>query len=153
MQHLSSLLRPRRRIWFKCFTPPRDSFRFSPQFYLQLRKLDLTAWCKVFLEKFAATFKQPEYSSCPQTTTTGSSSKLIPSGQNPPYAIYWRWILTSARIWIAQSVCRRATGWKAWVQFPTVQDFSLLHSVQTGSVAHPASYPVVTGGKAAGAWY
>jgi hypothetical protein len=37
------------------------------------------------------------------------------------------------------------------------QDFSPLHLVQTGSGAHPASYPMDTGGafpggKAAGAW-
>jgi hypothetical protein len=37
------------------------------------------------------------------------------------------------------------------------QKFSLLHSVQTGSEAHPASYPMGTGGsfpggKAAAAW-
>jgi hypothetical protein len=31
------------------------------------------------------------------------------------------------------------------------QEFSLLHVVQTGSEAHPASYPMGTGGKAAGA--
>jgi hypothetical protein len=30
-------------------------------------------------------------------------------------------------------------------------DFSLLHSVQTGSGAHPASYPIGTGGSFAGA--
>jgi hypothetical protein len=50
-----------------------------------------------------------------------------------------------------------ATGWKARVRFPAVQDFSFLHSVQTGSGTQPASYPMGTGGsfpggKAAGAW-
>jgi hypothetical protein len=30
-------------------------------------------------------------------------------------------------------------------------DFFSLHSVQSGSATHPASYPVGTGGKAAGA--
>jgi hypothetical protein len=50
-----------------------------------------------------------------------------------------------------------ATGWTARVRFPAVQDFSLLHSVQTGSGVHPASYPMGTGGyfpgsKAAGVW-
>jgi hypothetical protein len=47
-----------------------------------------------------------------------------------------------------------ATGWitkgsefESWWG----QNFSLFH-VQTGSVAHPASYPVDTGGKAVGAW-
>jgi hypothetical protein len=30
--------------------------------------------------------------------------------------------------------------------FPAEQDFFLLHVVQTGSRAHPASYPMVTGG-------
>jgi hypothetical protein len=41
---------------------------------------------------------------------------------------------------------RRAMGWTTRVPFPTVQDFSLLHSVYTGSGAHPASYPMGTGG-------
>jgi hypothetical protein len=43
-----------------------------------------------------------------------------------------------------------ATGW-CWtdgIKFPTeAREFSLLHSVQTGSGAHPASYPM---GKGAG---
>jgi hypothetical protein len=39
-----------------------------------------------------------------------------------------------------------AKGWAARVQFPALQDFFLLHSVQTGSGAHPASYPMGTGG-------
>jgi hypothetical protein len=39
-----------------------------------------------------------------------------------------------------------ATGWIATVRFPTGgKDFSFLHSVQTGSGANPASYPVGTG--------
>jgi hypothetical protein len=37
----------------------------------------------------------------------------------------------------------------AWVWFPAVQDFSL-HSIQTGSGAHPASYPMGTGGSSSG---
>jgi hypothetical protein len=51
-----------------------------------------------------------------------------------------------------------ATGWTAGVRFPAgARDISLLHSFQTGSGAHPASYPMGTGscfsgGKAAGAW-
>jgi hypothetical protein len=58
---------------------------------------------------------------------------------------------------IAQSVERWATGWTAQVRFPAMQDFSHLHSVQTGSGAHPTSCPVgigrySPGGKAAGAW-
>jgi hypothetical protein len=40
---------------------------------------------------------------------------------------------------------RIATGWTVWVRFPAVHDFSL-HSDQTGSGAHPASYPMGTGG-------
>jgi hypothetical protein len=38
----------------------------------------------------------------------------------------------------------------ARVSFPTVQHFSLLYVVQTGSGAHSASYPMGTGVKAAG---
>jgi hypothetical protein len=38
---------------------------------------------------------------------------------------------------------RRARDWTVGVQFPAGRrDFSLLHSVQTGSGAHPASYPL-----------
>jgi hypothetical protein len=38
-------------------------------------------------------------------------------------------------------------GWTAKVQFlARARDFSLLHSVQTSSGAHPASYPVGVGG-------
>jgi hypothetical protein len=39
-----------------------------------------------------------------------------------------------------------ATG-KAGVRFPArARDFPLLHSVQTGSGAHPSSYPIDAGG-------
>jgi hypothetical protein len=38
-----------------------------------------------------------------------------------------------------------ATGCMARVRFPAVQDFSLLHSIQTDSGAHPASYQWVSG--------
>jgi hypothetical protein len=57
----------------------------------------------------------------------------------------------------AQSVSRRAMGWKVGVRFPVKETFFSLHSVQTSSGAHPASYLMGTGdslpgGKAAGAW-
>jgi hypothetical protein len=53
--------------------------------------------------------------------------------------------LTSSKI--AQSVYRRATGWTAGVPFlAQAIDFSLLHAVQKGCEAHPASYPVGTWG-------
>jgi hypothetical protein len=52
----------------------------------------------------------------------------------------------------------KTSGWMARVSFPAVQDFFLLYSVQTGSGAHSASYPMGTrgsfpGGKAAGAYH
>jgi hypothetical protein len=61
---------------------------------------------------------------------------------------------------IAQSVWRLATGCSAEEsEFKCLygQEYSLLHVVQIGSGAHPASYPMGTGnsfpgGKAAGAW-
>jgi hypothetical protein len=52
---------------------------------------------------------------------------------------------------------RWATGWTIGVPFPVgAGNFSLNHRVQTGSGAHPTSYPMGTrgsspGGKAAGA--
>jgi hypothetical protein len=40
----------------------------------------------------------------------------------------------------ANSSERLATGWTAIVRFPVGQEFSLLHKVQIGSGAHPASW-------------
>jgi hypothetical protein len=38
-------------------------------------------------------------------------------------------------------------GWTAGVRFATgARDFSVIHSIQTSSGAHPASYPMGTGG-------
>jgi hypothetical protein len=61
---------------------------------------------------------------------------------------------------IAQPVWRLATGWTTeGSEFESQygQEFPLLHVVQTGSWAHPASYPMDTEGsfprgKAAGSW-
>jgi hypothetical protein len=39
-----------------------------------------------------------------------------------------------------------AAGWTTQVRFPVGQDFSFLHSVQTGSGVHPISYPRDTWG-------
>jgi hypothetical protein len=45
-----------------------------------------------------------------------------------------------------ETYARWATGWTAGFRFPTAQDFSIPHSVQTVLGPHPASYPVGTGG-------
>jgi hypothetical protein len=56
-------------------------------------------------------------------------------------------MLPLPRTGIAQSVQRRATGSTTKVRFPArVRDSSLLHSIQSGSGAHPASYAMATGG-------
>jgi hypothetical protein len=48
-------------------------------------------------------------------------------------------------------VWRRATSWTAGVRFPAVvRDFSVLHSVQTVSDTHSASYPVGAGAHSPG---
>jgi hypothetical protein len=48
---------------------------------------------------------------------------------------------------IAQLVQQWAMGWMAGVWFPVEEKgFSLLYSIQTSSGAHPASYPMGTGG-------
>jgi hypothetical protein len=45
-----------------------------------------------------------------------------------------------------QSIQRQATGWTAGARFSVrAKNLSLLHSVQTGSGAHAASYPTSTG--------
>jgi hypothetical protein len=54
------------------------------------------------------------------------------------------------------SVVGTATGYGledggVGVRVPVGQEFSVLHVVQIGSVVHPTSYPMGTGGKAAGA--
>jgi hypothetical protein len=41
---------------------------------------------------------------------------------------------------------RSRHSWTAWVRFPAVQDFSLLHNVHTDGGTHPASNPTGTGG-------
>jgi hypothetical protein len=43
---------------------------------------------------------------------------------------------------LAQSVWRQATGWTSGVQFPAEEIFFCFLERQTGSRAHPASYPV-----------
>jgi hypothetical protein len=48
----------------------------------------------------------------------------------------------STGVGVAQSVQQWGTGRMAWARFPAGQDFSLLHTVQTESRAHPASYPM-----------
>jgi hypothetical protein len=48
--------------------------------------------------------------------------------------------------WIAQSVWKRAIRWKAKVRVPVGLSFCLIYSIHTGSGAHPASYPMGTGG-------
>jgi hypothetical protein len=56
----------------------------------------------------------------------------------------WNW---HAQFIIAQSAYRWAKGWNAGVLFPAAsRNVSLLHSVQTSSGAHPASYPMGMGG-------
>jgi hypothetical protein len=52
-------------------------------------------------------------------------------------------ILHTQRSW--DSSVGLAMGWMAWVRFSAVQDFSLPHSIQADSGAHPASYPMGTG--------
>jgi hypothetical protein len=52
-------------------------------------------------------------------------------------------------LWRAQSAQRLATGWTSRgseLESRWGQEFSLLHSVQIGSWANPASYPMGTGG-------
>jgi hypothetical protein len=56
-----------------------------------------------------------------------------------------RGTIEAARAGIAQSVLRWTVGWAAGVRFPQERD-CCLHSVQTGSGSHPASYPLGTAG-------
>jgi hypothetical protein len=71
------------------------------------------------------------YSLIRQNIITSSVFKLRASILNPH--------LSTIRCWSQNSSVGIATRWTARVRFPTVQDFSLLHSAQTGSGAHPAS--------------
>jgi hypothetical protein len=48
---------------------------------------------------------------------------------------------------IAQSVWRQATGWTVGLRSQEgTRDFCVLHSIQTGSGAHPAPHPTGNGG-------
>jgi hypothetical protein len=65
------------------------------------------------------------------------------------HSVLFRMIL---KVWSRDSSVGIAMGWTAGVRFPAgARDSSLLHSAQAGSGSHPASYPIGTGGKAAGA--
>jgi hypothetical protein len=53
---------------------------------------------------------------------------------------WWHLHLTNTALILVLAVC-----WTTKVRYPIgVRDFSILHSVQTGSEAHPASYPMGT---------
>jgi hypothetical protein len=57
--------------------------------------------------------------------------------------LFWSKVVSAVKqVGIAQTVYWQVTGWVVWVRFPAVQDFSILHSIQTGSGAQPASYPM-----------
>jgi hypothetical protein len=97
---------------------------------------------------------------------------LYPRRQNPSWPSPWELEILNTRPatgryiklcvlskWGSQDGCVGiATGWTVGIWFRTEErDFSLLHSFQTDSGTHPASYPVATGGsfprdKPAGAW-
>jgi hypothetical protein len=72
-----------------------------------------------------------------------------------PFKEIWREVGAA----VAQSVQRLPTGWTTDVsefESQKCREFSLLHSIQTGSGVHPTSYPMSTGSsfpgdKAAGA--
>jgi hypothetical protein len=72
------------------------------------------------------------------------------------YEALRRQSVSKRAVWVAVGI-GVATGWMARVRFPARErDFSLLHSIQTGSGALPASYAMGTegfclGGKAAAA--
>jgi hypothetical protein len=79
------------------------------------------------------------------------------SGAIPPFPQYafMAWCLVKHRDFTFYFTY--ATGWLTVVRFQAVAGmFSFSHRVQTGSVVHPTSYPIVTGssflgGKMAGA--
>jgi hypothetical protein len=69
------------------------------------------------------------------------------------YPVSWPRFASSTRQDSAAGITTgyRLEGRVVGVRFPVGARFSPLHSIQNGSGAHPASYPVDTGGKAAGA--
>jgi hypothetical protein len=85
---------------------------------------------------------------------------VVSTSEDVRTAVFWYVMMVAIIIiiiigaGIAQSVQRLATGWTTeGSEFESRwgQEFSLLHVVQTGSGVHPTSYPMGTGGKAAGA--
>jgi hypothetical protein len=100
------------------------------------------------------------------------SSRGLNSGTKRTWTAFCRmWVAIALRMWHyappprhillnsfhTSTISLLATDWTARIRIPAVQGFSFLHSVQTGSAAHPDSYPMgmwgsFIGGKAAGAW-
>jgi hypothetical protein len=93
----------------------------------------------------ATSFQIPSNYQLPEADlpVSGRSGRLGPLLLRGPLIALWTFnICPRYFLWagIAQSVQRRNTGWTARVRFSTeARDLSLLHSVQTGSGAHPAS--------------
>jgi hypothetical protein len=80
--------------------------------------------------------------SCPVSTGGSFSGGLTVGG--------WSWNTPCILITPVSMSSRRATGWTAGVDYRQGQYVSLLHNVQTCSGAHPASYPMSTGGSFSG---
>jgi hypothetical protein len=61
--------------------------------------------------------------------------------------IYYLSAIVDIIVSYSNTLVPRAMGWKAGARFSAgARDLSLLHSVQTGSSAHPTSYPMGLGG-------
>jgi hypothetical protein len=68
------------------------------------------------------------------------SSRLLLDLQVVCFERYFQQKLQTFLVFLIQ-----VAGSTAWIRFLAGQDFSLLHNVQTGSGAHPASYPMSAG--------
>jgi hypothetical protein len=74
-------------------------------------------------------------------------SRPNPKLDNQALSFVWKSQDSSVGIATGYGLDDRGVG----VLVPVGQELSLLHVVQTGSGVHPTSYPMGTGGKAAGA--
>jgi hypothetical protein len=63
---------------------------------------------------------------------------------NGSQAVYKNFSAGGSKIFWGLKLVGIVTGWTACVRFPAGKNFFLLHSVQTGSGADPASYSIGT---------
>jgi hypothetical protein len=137
---------------------PHLGYRISSLRFHNFLVSGKTKWLPLFTPLLTHQWRSPHIMCCYTNRTYIINSHLVPiyCKSDEQYVIVCTSISSAFSQWgagIAQSVQQWGTGWMAGVQFlASTKKFFLLHSIQTSSGVHPASYPMGTWGSASEAW-